>query len=176
MEDETNESYAITDGDIRYIFNNKIKIVKYSELIGYDNLDHLLYPYNRVVILIQAKKNYGHWVCIFYSDKLGKYFFFDSYGGKLDSQLKHLPLNIRKMFREDKQYLTNLIEDNQTVYYNKYKLQKHGEKIATCGRWCISRLLFPDLTSEEFYNLFKSKSNDTDKLVTEFTNNLFLNN
>jgi hypothetical protein len=62
----------------------------------------------------------GHWVGLLKYNNI--YEFFDAYGLFPDKELLWIDLKTRQMLHEEKQYLTNLLR-NENYIYNKIKYQ-----------------------------------------------------
>lgn len=160
--------YPLSDDDIRRCFNNQIKIIKYSQIKDYDNVDDLLAPYDRVMLLWEYKKDYGHWCCL-YRSKGGKnvlpgtIWYFDSFGTPIEGILKKLDKKTKSRLDEHEGYLIRMFK-NRDVYYNTHKLQ--GKDTSVCGRYCIGRMVFDNLTSDEFRLLLTIKGVNKDDLIT----------
>lgn len=126
--------------------------IKYSTLAKYNNIFDLL-PHDKSykIILIEQKPNLGHWVCII---RYGKTItFFDSYGEGVDGELKYVTKMMNKMLGQDHHYLSDLLRrvpDDWVVNFNKKKLQKLSNDIATCGRWVI---LFITMVKDLMFDL-----------------------
>lgn len=158
-------NYSLSNFDIEKKLNNKVKIITHSEIKNYKNIDDLLQPYDKVVILYKNSKNYGHWTCLFRNDEGIN--FFDSYGGKIDGIKKFIPLNLNKELNQDhKNLIKLLIKSNENIHYNNHQLQKLDPNINTCGRWVVFRLLNTYLTHDEFNELFKNRNKTSDELIT----------
>ena len=65
------------------------------------------------------------------------------------------------------QLLYNFTKKGGKVDYNQYQLQSKNPNITTCGNWVIARLIFRNLSTEHFAQLFRPPNSD--KLVVEFT-------
>ena len=118
-------------------------IIKYSDLKNYSKIEELL-PTDKSsrIILIEDAYNRGHWVCILrYGDTIE---YFNSYGGKWDTDWKFVNKMMRKILGEDTNEMTRLMKqakaDGWKTVYNKKGLQKEGSGIQTCGRWCVFRI------------------------------------
>lgn len=110
----------------------------------------------------------GHFVCIF-QNKEGINFF-DSYGYKPDEQLNFMPDELKKKLKHDYTYIIRLLLNQPyPIIYNEYKLQKL--KASTCGHWCTIRLIYSDLTNDEFASVFKNVK-DKDKLIVKLFNSV----
>ena len=158
---ESKISYSFSDSDIKSFFKPGLKFMyKYSDLQNMDTIDNLFASCNFAVILIETKFNVGHWVCVMkYQD--GTIEQFDSYGGKIDNELKYISHGQRKLLHEicgtNGFRLTELLNEYPgQVVFNHYRFQKLENNIKTCGRWCVMRLLF-------FLNGY-----DIDDFTTEF--------
>lgn len=131
----------ISDADLKCVFGDTIKILKYGDLAGYDTIYDLLNPDDFVVVLTEDSPGRGHWCCL-YRCKNGSVYWFDSYGVKVDGELKFIPLFVRQMLGSDEKHLTRLIktlspEDKKLFKYNDMAIQSDKEGINTCGRWCM---------------------------------------
>jgi len=171
------KAYLLSDSDLMKIFNNKLKIIKYSDVKYYNDLSELLAPYGRTVILIETSPNRGHWTCIFEGTGKEKYnifkgqkkkniFYFDSYGVIPDGQLKRIDYNIRLMLGEGSKDLVPLFH-NYMIKYNVHRLQEKKKGIATCGKWCAARMILNNLNSDEFAELFLNKEIKPDDIITK---------
>jgi hypothetical protein len=161
------------DNDIKSYFP-KAKIVVYNDLNNTNHIDDLL-PMNKsyFFLLIESKKNSGHWVCI---DKLNDEInFFDSYGGKPDSQLSWIPMEKREQLGEDEKRLTQLFrESGYKINYNPFKYQELDNDIQTCGRHCCMRVraMLEGMNLDKYLNymenLKKSRGMSFDEIVAFF--------
>jgi hypothetical protein len=141
----------ITDLDLKRYFPETNQpndnVIKYSELADLDSLEEIL-PYDKSwkIILIEQEYNLGHWTCVM---RYGNFFEqFDSYGKKIDDELKFVTEIQKKLLGEDKKYLTALFKKlprGSKKVWNKKKLQKLVNASATCGRWCIVRIIMMEM-------------------------------
>jgi hypothetical protein len=123
-------------------------------------------------MLIESSENKGQWVALTrYNDTLE---FFDSYGGKPDSQLKWNSSTKNEALGQDKKYLTNLLASHDGhVVYNPIKYQGNGD-VNTCGRHCTFRIqnMKDGKNLDAYYNHMKSLKNnmnvDFDGVVANF--------
>lgn len=177
-------SSPLGDDDIKKFLPNA-KIIKYSDLKKYNNIEELL-PNNKSysIILYETEPNKGHWTCIMrYNDKnRGDLIeFFDSLAddGEPDSQLNWNNKKTNKMLGQGQQLLKPLLhKSNLPVIYNKFKFQSEGNKrdgnnINTCGKHCVFRirnLLDCNRNLEDYYNYInsikKGSKNTFDEIVT----------
>lgn len=162
-------SYSLSGDDITRIFDGKVKILLFSDIRLYKNLDELLKPYDRVIILFERKKNVGHWTCLFRNSK--GVFFFDPYGIKPENQLR-FSSGMNKLLNQQKDTLNRLF-DGHLIKYNDKPFQKWQNGINTCGRWVVARLLLPEMTNHEFFDFINARTNERDKYITELTNIFF---
>lgn len=131
-----------------------------------------------IVINYLTKENYGHWVCLFQNEEGIN--FFDSYGNAPDD---HLAWNIGKKFRkesgEDNAYLCQFILDimgHDKFVYNDYDFQKRSPNVSTCGRWVLFRLMYRNLSCDEFKKMILEACNrlklSKDQLAVELTDGI----
>jgi len=138
----------INDLDFKRFFGaeNDYKVMKYSELANFQDINDLLSDKNDYrIILTETKPNVGHWCALLkYGDTLE---WFDPYGGKSgvpDGELHFISLAMRSMLGQLRPLLSNLLKTKrptQQVVYNKDKLQSLNEMVSTCGKWCICRVM-----------------------------------
>jgi len=157
----------LSGGDIKQFLNNKVKIITYDQLKDYKNIESLLYPFNRVIILYVWKKSenirHGHWIGLHINNK-NNIEVFDSFGNFVDDFLNKIDVKFKKENSENYRYLTNLLlRYNGTVEYNEKKLQ--NDKSNTCGKWVIYRFLRNDLTLEQFQKLFTKNTKKNDNII-----------
>jgi len=140
--------YSLSDSDLKTYLGSDIDnhIIKYSELNKYNDIDELL-PNNRSfkIILIESEYNKGHWVCIMrYIDKnnIDTIEFFNSYGNKPLSELNFVKSCVNFLLGQHSDLLKKLLDkSNKRIIYNKKRFQKYSNKINTCGRHVVSRII-----------------------------------
>lgn len=163
--------YLVSSDDIQRLFP-KIQIIKYSDIHKINNVyDMIDNPHKACFILYQDSVNSGHW-CLLFERKDGILEFFDPYGLEIDKQHSFFNDKTRKYTNQDKPYLTYLLLTNgDNIEYNNHRFQKMKDGINTCGKWCIHRLIYDDLTLDEYYNMFKKYKNK-DKKINELINKI----
>jgi hypothetical protein len=172
-EQQAVEAEPMGDDDIKRYFPNA-KIIVYNDLAKYNSIDELL-PNDKsfIFMLIESSENKGHWVGLCrYGDTCE---FFDSYGGKPDSQLKWNSSTKNEALGQDEKYLTNLLAGHGGhVVYNPIKYQGAGGDINTCGRHCCFRIqnMRDGKNLDDYYNHMKRLKNnmgvDFDGVVANF--------
>ena len=123
-----------------------------------------------VIILVESQENRGHWTaCLRYND--GTIEQFDSYGGKIDSEMKYISIVKKTQLGEENNELGDILKGYKVVV-SKYKFQKLNDNIDTCGKWTLLRILMFVLGGMEidqfttwFKNLAKSQGCSNDELV-----------
>lgn len=120
--------------DIAKLLNiNVMDIIPYAALSLYKNIKDLLpSPYSFKIILLQETQGKGHWTCLLRQKK--KYYYFNSYGGKYDSDMNSISRLARKILMEDTPKIHQLL-GGQKMDYNNIELQ--GSETNTCGRYCV---------------------------------------
>ena len=168
----------ITNFDLEKLFGNDMLIVSYDKLKKIKSLDDLFKHRKYLCILYQYKPNYGHWVLILKTiNKQNKPVieFFDPYGDKPDSQLKHFSTKIRDVYGMRYPQLANLmIESSYPLEYNNHRLQKMDPKVQTCGRWCAFRAIFDDVPIDQFANMFQGKTKSPDEIIVKASKKISL--
>lgn len=144
--------------------------------INYVNYEDLRYPirgYNIIFLEFARTPNdrggwniVGHWMLI-YRNEEGKLVFFDSYG----SDPNDITSGALSSYSNDPEILRRAI-GGEPVDWNRHPLQEEDLSIATCGWWCIARLLNDHLSSEEFYDEIKD-IDDKDLWVGKYVARMF---
>jgi hypothetical protein len=133
----------LDDAEIRHYLPD-VKILKYSELTNYTDIAQILpQQIDYCIILYLDSHNTGHWVALLRYGKTIE--FFDSYGGKPDSQLKWVNCSERARLGVAIPFITRIfnkaVADGYNVIYNPKQYQKTNKSIVTCGRHCVLRIL-----------------------------------
>jgi hypothetical protein len=112
-------------------------IIKYSDLANYTTINDLLpNSGDYKIILIETKKNGGHWTSI--ARRGNDLYYFDSYGERVDGEFRFISDVIKQLLGENRRYLTKLIKkSNMKLYENKIDYQMEGPNICTCGRYTM---------------------------------------
>lgn len=124
-------------GDIAHYYP-KVRIIKYNDLDNYTSIEEILPSDDTYFILLYLDSpSTGHWVAMTRNKNLIT--FFDSYGGKIDSQLKWVDMGDRIRLDTDKPCLTRLLKAGNVPYnYSPYDYQSNNPDIATCGSHCLN--------------------------------------
>jgi len=166
-----NKNYSLSNYDIYKLLNYKCKIITYSDLRKYNNIEYLINLSKFIILLYQHTDiNYGHW-CTFFINKNNSIEFFDSYGIMPDYELRFADNYFRKENNLLLPHLTALLmKSKRNIEYNNYIFQ--GKKSRTCGLWVVCRCLFYKKNIDEFYNLFKNEIDKDDFLLKLFKYNI----
>tara|TARA_R110000822_G_scaffold263651_1_gene387921 strand:- start:666 stop:1166 length:501 start_codon:yes stop_codon:yes gene_type:complete len=157
---------SLSATNVLNLLDNKAQFVQYSDLHRIPTIEQLLGPHKKCVLLYQTSKNYGHYVAVWEHNNI--IFFSDSYGSKPDSQLNFVPYDMKDELNSNHNYLIRLMYNSgKKVEFNQYKLQSREPDVATCGRWSVNRLRFPEISIDEYHNIFKQSSKyiDNDELI-----------
>jgi len=154
-------SYALSGDDIKKILGRDVKIMKYPEFGNIDSIFEAFDNKNSCIIFFETvSQTVGHWECIFYNPNIKTIEFFDSYGLAPDSAEKYLRQNTRITLKENKPYLTMLLNKAQDLNYNciysTFKYQEMIGDIETCGKWSSIRIKNMNMNDDEFYNYITS--------------------
>lgn len=165
-------SYQLSDTDLLNVLGTKdTRVVPYSEIYQYKNLDDLFGKDNRLIILyissVNGNSTSGHWCSLSRIHRNGKNIieFNDSYSNPPDEALKFIPKSIKKKTHQDQNYLTKLLYNyslipGNEIHYNEEKMQRMGGNISTCGRHVMNRLYFYKIPLEKYQQLFERLKNN----------------
>lgn len=164
MESQINKS--LSGREVLDLLDHKCNLVQYSDVHKISTIDELLGPHRKCVLLYQTSHNYGHWCCVWEYNNI--IFFSDSYGSKPDSQLNFVPHDMKDELNSNHNYLIRLLyKSGKKVEFNQYQFQSKDPEVASCGRWCVNRLRFPEISIDEYHDIFKdaSKYINKDELI-----------
>ena len=169
---------ALSDTDIRRILGNDTKVIKYSELSHYDDLNQLLpKDTDYCIILYEDHVDHGHWVGLSKYD--GKFEHFDSYGLKPDKELEWVNVKMRIKLLEKEPYLSNLLKQEKYIY-NTVKYQQSDIGVNTCGAHVVHRLYrlkMQDMDLDAYHTYMLQLKDDFntsyDVVVAEFVRPFF---
>lgn len=141
------ETYISSSDIDRYIPGGQKNIITYSDLKNYSSIDDLL-PNDKSykIILIEAEENVGHWVLLMrYKYEDNTYIeFFNSYGLMPNTSLNFINKIKNILLGQNIKYLDLLLNDAKkkyTIVYSSKRFQKLDNRIGTCGRHMLLRLL-----------------------------------
>ena len=120
-------------------------------------------------LILYELASVGHFCCVFENEEGVN--FFDPLGIFPDDELFDMSPN-RHILGYNFRYLDELLaRQPQKVIYNNYQLQQHHT--STCGHWCTIRMIYGDLSNDEFVNCFKDLNGyDRDRLVVRMFNDI----
>jgi len=124
---------TLTGEELTRALGEKGTVIRYSELSQYTTIEDLLPDNNDFrILLLEEERNKGHYVALM--KQHNKYYYFNSYGQKYDTDLYLINRVMRRILGEDKHEIGRLLHDD-SCEWNKVKYQ--GNSSSTCGRWCI---------------------------------------
>jgi len=182
MSNNSNDlSYLVSSIDLKKKIKHKFKLVQYKDLFEYQNLNQLL-PNSKLSILIilinTSPEGGGHWTILVRQKKLITYF--DSYGKKIDQELKYISASDKNQLHENEPYLSELINNaNVQVEQNTIQFQSYSPDINTCGKYVtfVANSMIKGMNLTEIQNLLqsihKNKKESYDNIVNHFYNNYF---
>ena len=171
-------SKQVSDDELKNI--GLTNIIKYGDLVRYNNILDLLPDVGSyVIILIESKYNRGHWTCLIRKSK-NMIYYFDSYGKGVDGELEFIAPDERQRLGESEKLLTNLIlrlPRSIRVVSNHVDYQKDSPEVSTCGRHVIfflMTILKHGLTMDQYHELINTGMRktglDSDRLICLLTN------
>ena len=155
----------LSDDDVdKYFEGHKTEILKYSALENFNTIDELMpKPFDYKIILIETKQNQGHWVLLMKINNTIEYF--NSYGVNADIQKNSLNKMMNRMLGQKEDFVTRLIRNSKKKYViNNIPFQNKNPEIATCGRWCIIRILTAEKTGMDLTDFTRYILNNCDKM------------
>ena len=122
----------------RFFPDVQSKIIRYADLSKYNTIYELLPDDDYKIILIESKKNSGHWTCLMRNGNTLT--FFDSYGFYPDKELNFVSKMANKLLGNKYDSIQKLMNTfNGKKMYSKTKYQVTRDDINTCGRWvCVA--------------------------------------
>ena len=138
-------------------------VLLYRDLHKFDSIEELFLEDNLRIILIESKKNYGHWVSLIKNGDT--YIYFDSYGKSPDHWVQVFKGFYRNLLGEDVAEFKRLSRGRKLIY-NKIKFQ--GKNSSTCGRWQVlwAEMYNRGYSLKEFQSFLKENKTTTyDDLV-----------
>lgn len=120
--------------DISKLLNINVNdIIPYANLSLYKSITDLLpKPYSFKIILLQETQGRGHWVCLI--RQKNKYFYFNSYGKKYDTDMNSISRLARKILEQDEPKIQQLL-GGRKMDHNPIEFQ--GNDSNTCGRYVV---------------------------------------
>lgn len=129
----------LDDSEIRAYLGN-VPIISYSKFAEITDIMEEFKKCPVIVFLYETSPLVGHWCSICYLDN--NIYFFDSYGGSIDSQLLYNTGSENYDLGQNRPFLSMLLNKVPCdVWYNDKKYQAEGSSVNTCGRWVILFLL-----------------------------------
>ena len=155
------EKISLSGTDLNRITENKCRILVYSELENYNNIDEVFSDKDSLIILYQHYEKVGHWCCLFRNTdwlKPNELYFFDPYAIKIDREIDFSDFQIRRHEGQKVAHLSHLIrQGGYIVTSNDYRYQQFKKEVNTCGRHVGLRILYKHLTPAE-YKIFLTKN------------------
>ena len=168
------EKYSLSDVDIQKLLApDKTKIIIYPDLKKYSDINQCFDKLGRCVLLYPLFSEYaGHWVGMLkHPDKTIEYF--DAYSNKPDTEKAWISKEQVAELGMTENYLSNLLkkahDDGYTILYNPYKLQSDKRNVNDCGRHVVVRLLFKNLSLDNYVQYIKDRKMTPDEFVSKLT-------
>jgi len=166
---EQAKEYSLSDDDIRRLLGGSIKITTYPDLDKTQHLNELFDEKGRAILFFpQENQQSGHWCAMI---KKGREIeFFDPYGEEPDEQKEHLSSGKLQQLKMDQPLLSNLLDESgYKIYFNKVQLQQLKDCVNTCGRHCVSRLLYSKYPIKRYREIIRKSGMAPDEFVIDVT-------
>jgi hypothetical protein len=168
---EQAREYSLSDDDIRQLLGGDIKITSYPKLKDVRHISELFDRKGRSILFFpQENESVGHWCAMI---KEGRNIeFFDPYGEEPDAQKDTLSKSKLEQLQMDHPDLTELLLDSGCrVIFNKVQLQKLSNHVQTCGRHCVTRLMYYKYPIQRYRDIIHRSSLSPDDFVIKATYN-----
>ena len=169
----TNMSWPLTGGQM--LCYADLKPLIYSNIQRHKTIDSVFDSSltNKLALLYESRPGQGHWILLMRDKRKNTIYFFDSYG---ECRPDDLVDTMSKNMYSQKYLVKLLLKSDYKVDYNNHKYQRYGASIQTCGRHCIVRSRYPQLDTDQYYEMMKHIRENTrlsyDRIVTILTNDL----
>ena len=165
------KEYPLGNDDIEQILGETV-VFRYPELEFVEHIDEIFDQHGRSSMLFLTEDDFsGHWCC--FLKKNDEIHYFDPYGLYPDEPKEWISKKKLEKLNESKPFLTKLLkESGYKVFINNYPFQEDKNKINTCGKHCVVRLLYKDLNLDQYLNLIKNSNKNPDNFVSEIVYNL----
>jgi hypothetical protein len=162
------KEYALGDDDIETILG-KTFIFSYPYLDDVNHIDDVFDKNGRSIMLFLTEdENTGHWISM-HKNKEGIHYF-DPYGIAPEGEKKWLTnQELEKLDQAHPRLIQLFRESKYPIYYNNYEFQVDKKGINTCGRHCVVRLLFKNLSLEQYKKLIDKSGLSPDDFVIKIT-------
>ena len=118
-------------------------------MYNYKSIDEAFNGKDGIVLLFQNTRNSGHWVLLVKQPK-NVIYFYDPYGFPMDSEIKWSKYLVTKGFLHQPA-LTVLIKNSPyKLLQNNVRYQTLSDASSTCGRWCIIRFNYRNMSDRDF--------------------------
>jgi hypothetical protein len=163
------KAYPLSDGDIRRVLGDDIKVFTYPQLKRLRSADDLFDSKGRCIILfLTESETAGHWCCLLNKKKGIE--FFDPYGDDPDGVKDEIPKSKRDELDMNQPYLMRLLaQSGRPVTYNSYPFQREKQDVNTCGRHCVARLLYAPYSLDKYGAIIKKSKMNPDDFVSGLT-------
>ncbi len=165
------KDYPLSDGDIRQILGQDIRILTYPDLGKLKSADQMFDSKGRCILLfLTSSPTEGHWCCLLNKKKGIE--FFDPYGEPPGEILDEIPKDRLAALDQNQPYLARLLRaSGKPVFYNTHDFQKDKKNVNTCGRHCVVRCLYAPYSLETYSKIIDKSGMSPDDFVSALTAN-----
>lgn len=165
------KDYPLSDGDIRTILGDDIRILTYPDLGKLKDWRQMFDAKGRCILLfLTSSPTEGHWCCLLNKKKGIE--FFDPYGEPPGEILEDIPDSRLAALDQNQPYLTRLLRaSGKPVFYNTYPFQTDKSGVNTCGRHCVVRCLYAPKSLEQYLKVIQKSGMSPDNFVAALTAN-----
>ena len=146
---ENAESILLSANDILEQTKNQVNILVYEDLLKLNSIDEAFDGKMGLVLLYQNSRNSGHW-CLLFKTGRNTIYFFDSYGIVMDSEIKWSRYLVTQGFLQQPALSYLIKKSSYKLLQNTVRYQTLIDGSSTCGRWCIIRFNYRDMSDKDF--------------------------
>lgn len=146
---ENAESILLSANDILEQTKNQVNILVYEDLLKLNSIDEAFDGKPGLVLLYQNSRNSGHW-CLLFKTGRNTIYFFDSYGIPMDSEIKWSRYLVNQGFLQQPALSYLIKKSSYKLLQNTVRYQTLIDGSSTCGRWCIIRFNYRDMSDKDF--------------------------
>ena len=156
--------------EMQQLTRNKARIVLYDNLTVNDNILDVIGKTHKCVLLFPTAQGSpdGHYLGIMSYPEINTILHWDSYGLGVEQEMRystsrHVQANaLGQLYQKFR-------NQGGKVIFNTYRYQQMQAQVDTCGRQVAIRLMFSNLTENQYARMMLNQHNSCDYMVTMMT-------
>ena len=168
MKPQLEESYrSLTPQELTFMWQKHSKtagrspnVVEYQDVINARDIDDVFKGQDAVILFYPNFQSggsvAGHYVSLLRHPESHTILFYDPYGLKPDTQKRFAGKQKDELYDErENTLIRHLLNSGWNVDYNEHVHQSKAQGVATCGRHSLNRILYKDLTNDQYNQLIR---------------------